>query len=385
MIRFEGVTKRYADGVTAVDDLTLEVPQGGITVFVGPSGCGKTTSLRMINRMVEPTEGRILIDDQDIAERKPAQLRRSIGYVIQHAGLFPHRTVLKNVMTVPKLIGWDTGRARNAAMEAIEKVGLTADQAERYPAQLSGGQQQRVGVARALASDPEVVLMDEPFSAVDPLVRMDLQAEVKRLQRELGITVVLVTHDIDEAIGLGDHVAVLRQGGRLAQLASPGELLREPADDFVASFVGKDRGYRKLGFTDAVIEPSAEQTVTLGQDVPAGSGWVLAVSEEGEPLGWVDRHTAGGPVGEDELHRMGSLAEVGDSARVFLDAALSAPSGRGVVVEQGRVVGTVEPREVITALERERAERPTGDPVAQPDGEPQGEHVQATDPQEEHA
>ncbi|ANS79130.1 L-proline glycine betaine ABC transport system permease protein ProV [Serinicoccus hydrothermalis] len=352
MIRFEGVTKRYADGVTAVDDLTLEVPKGGITVFVGPSGCGKTTSLRMINRMVEPTEGRILINDQDVADRKPAQLRRSIGYVIQHAGLFPHRTVLKNVMTVPKLIGWDAGRARSAAMEAIEKVGLTANQAERYPAQLSGGQQQRVGVARALASDPEVVLMDEPFSAVDPLVRMDLQAEVKRLQRELGITVVLVTHDIDEAIVLGDHVAVLRQGGKLAQLASPGELLREPADDFVASFVGKDRGYRKLGFTGTHLEPSPEQTVSLGEDVPEGRGWVLAVGEGGEPLGWVDRHTSGGPVERDELHRMGALAEVGDSARVFLDAALSAPSRRGVVVSEGRVVGTVSAQQVVDSLEQ---------------------------------
>ena len=350
MIRFESVTKRYADGTVAVDDLSLEVPRGGITVFVGPSGCGKTTSLRMINRMVEPTEGRILLEGDDIADRKPAQLRRSIGYVIQHAGLFPHRTVLKNVMTVPRLIGWSQAKAKDAAMEAIEKVGLTADQAERYPAQLSGGQQQRVGVARALASDPEVVLMDEPFSAVDPLVRGDLQAEVRRLQRDLGITVVLVTHDIDEAIQLGDHIAVMRQGGHLAQLATPGELLREPADDFVASFVGKDRGYRKLGFTDAALEPAPEQTVALGDDVSAGSGWVLVTGEAGDPLGWVERHTSGGAVREEELHRMGSLAEVGDSARVFLDAALSAPSGRGVVVEDGRVVGTVEPQQVLAAI-----------------------------------
>ncbi|WP_298888705.1 ABC transporter ATP-binding protein [uncultured Serinicoccus sp.] len=351
MIRFESVTKRYPDGTTAVDDLSLEVPRGGITVFVGPSGCGKTTSLRMINRMVEPTEGRILINDEDVADRKPARLRRSIGYVIQHAGLFPHRTVLANVMTVPTLIGWDKGRARTAAMEAIEKVGLTADQASRYPAQLSGGQQQRVGVARALASDPEVVLMDEPFSAVDPLVRTDLQNEVRRLQRELGITVVLVTHDIDEAISLGDHVAVMRQGGHLAQLASPGELLTEPADDFVASFVGKDRGYRKLGFTTTQVESDPEETVALGEDVPAGRGWVLVVDEDGQPLGWVDRQGGtGGPVREEELHRMGSLAEVGDSARVFLDAALSAPSGRGVVVEDGRVVGTVVPERVLEAI-----------------------------------
>ena len=237
MIRFESVTKTYADGTRAVDDLSLAVPRGQITVLVGPSGCGKTTSLRMINRMVEPTSGQILIDGEDVAARPAAQLRRSIGYVIQHAGLFPHWTVLGNVMTVPRLLGWDKARARVAAMEAIEKVGLTHDQARRYPAQLSGGQQQRVGVARALASGPDIILMDEPFSAVDPLVRTDLQQQLKQLQEELGITVVLVTHDIDEALILGDQIAVMRQG-RLAQLATPAEILADPADDFVARFVG---------------------------------------------------------------------------------------------------------------------------------------------------
>ena len=237
MIRFEDVSKTYADGTTAVDDLSLEVPRGQITVLVGPSGCGKTTTLKMINRMVEPTSGQILIDGEDVAARPAAQLRRSIGYVIQHAGLFPHRTVLGNVMTVPRLLGWDKARAQAAAMEAIEKVGLTPDQARRYPAQLSGGQQQRVGVARALASGPDIVLMDEPFSAVDPLVRTDLQQQLKQLQEELGITVVLVTHDIDEALILGDQIAVMRQG-RLAQLATPAEILADPADDFVARFVG---------------------------------------------------------------------------------------------------------------------------------------------------
>ncbi|GAA5159431.1 ABC transporter ATP-binding protein [Ornithinimicrobium tianjinense] len=237
MIRFDSVTKRYPDGTDAVRDLTFEVPRGGITVLVGPSGCGKTTTLRMVNRMVEPTSGTITIDGQDIAARPAAELRRSIGYVIQHAGLFPHRTVLANVMTVPRLLGWDTARARTAALEAVERVGLTQEQARRYPSQLSGGQQQRVGVARALASGPELVLMDEPFSAVDPLVRADLQEEVRRLQRDLGITVVLVTHDIDEALTLGDTVAVMRDGG-IAQLGTPTELLAAPADDFVERFVG---------------------------------------------------------------------------------------------------------------------------------------------------
>ncbi|MFK5633469.1 MULTISPECIES: ABC transporter ATP-binding protein [unclassified Ornithinimicrobium] len=355
MIRFESVTKRYADGTTAVDNLSLEVPRGGITVLVGPSGCGKTTSLRMINRMVEPTSGRILLDGDDVSERPAAQLRRSIGYVIQHAGLFPHRTVLANVMTVPRLLGWDRGRARTAAMEALEKVGLTADQARRYPAQLSGGQQQRVGVARALASGPELVLMDEPFSAVDPIVRGDLQEEVRRLQRELGITVVLVTHDIDEALTLGDQVAVMRHGGHLAQFAPPAELLAEPEDDFVAGFVGKDRGYRALGFARPDLPLREEATVQLGQPVVAGAGWVLVADGGGAPLGWVDVNGWGGPVPEGRLHRLGTLAEVDASARTLLDAALSSPSGRGVVVDDGRVVGTVTADEVLAATLRARS------------------------------
>ena len=350
MIRFESVTKRYADGTVAVDGLDLEVPGGGITVLVGPSGFGKTTSLRMINRMVEPSSGRVLIHDRDVADRPPAQLRRSIGYVIQHAGLFPHRTVLANVMTVPRLLGWDRSRARTAAMESLEKVGLTADQARRYPAQLSGGQQQRVGVARALASGPEVVLMDEPFSAVDPIVRAELQDEVRRLQRELGITVVLVTHDIDEALTLGDMVAVMRQGGHLAQFAHPAELLAEPADDFVASFVGRDRGYRALGFVDVAVTPTPARTARLGESVAAGSGWVLAVDEAGAPLGWADANGWGGPLTESRLHRLGTLAPAGSSARTLLDAVLSSPSRRGVVVEDGRVVGTVGADEVLRAL-----------------------------------
>ncbi|WP_131103230.1 ABC transporter ATP-binding protein [Ornithinimicrobium sufpigmenti] len=353
MIRFEAVTKRYGPTV-AVDDLSLEVRRGEITCFVGPSGCGKTTSLRMVNRMVEPTQGRLLIDDEDISRRDPAQLRRSIGYVIQHAGLFPHRTVLANVMTVPRLLGWDRARARAAAMTAIETVGLTADQARRYPAQLSGGQQQRVGVARALASGPEVVLMDEPFSAVDPVVRADLQEEVRRLQRELGITILLVTHDIDEALLLGDQVAVLRQGGRLAQLASPAELLAHPADDFVAGFVGKDRGYRALGFTRVPVAPRPVDTVRLGSSVHAGAGWVLVVDAEGMPLGWVEATGWGGPVREERLQRFGNVARVGDSARLLLDAALSSPSGQGVVVDaQGRLAGVVGADDVLAALDRD--------------------------------
>ncbi|AXH96917.1 ABC transporter ATP-binding protein [Ornithinimicrobium avium] len=367
MIRFDSVTKTYADGTTAVEDLSLEMPRGQITVLVGPSGCGKTTSLRMINRMVEPTSGRILINDRDVGDRPAAQLRRSIGYVIQHAGLFPHRTVLANVMTVPRLLGWDRARSRAAAMEAIEKVGLTAQQAGRYPSQLSGGQQQRVGVARALSSGPELMLMDEPFSAVDPIVRAELQDELRRLQDELGITVVLVTHDIDEALTLGDMVAVMRYGGHLAQFATPADLLARPADDFVASFVGKDRGYRALGFADVQVTPRHESTVRLGEAVPAGSGWVLAVDDTGMPLGWADARSWGGPLTEDRVRRFGSVARRGDSARNLLDAALSSPSGRGVVVDEddGGVVGTVLADDVLDALATSGA--PGGDAAHDPE------------------
>ncbi len=248
MIKFDGVSKRYADGTVAVDDLTLEIPTGQITVLVGPSGCGKTTSLRMINRMIDPSFGTITIDDKDIREQNPAELRRGIGYVIQHAGLFPHRTIVDNIATVPYLLGWNKKKARATAMELMERVGLDTKMAARYPYQLSGGQQQRVGVARALAADPPVMLMDEPFSAVDPIVRKSLQEEFLRLQTDLQKTIAFVTHDIDEAIKLGHKIAVFQVGGILAQHASPEELLAKPADGFVTEFLGGEKGLKRLRF-----------------------------------------------------------------------------------------------------------------------------------------
>ena len=265
MIRFDAVSKQFPDGTKAVDELTLEAPTGKITVLVGPSGCGKTTSLRMINRMITPTGGRIWIDDQDTAEMDEAELRRGIGYVIQHAGLFPHRTIAANIATVPMLLGWGRRKSEARALELLERVGLPASYAKRYPAQLSGGQQQRVGVARALAADPPIMLMDEPFSAVDPIVREQLQDEFLRLQGDLGKTIVFVTHDIEEAIKLGDQIAVLRGSGNLAQLSDPAQLLAHPVDDFVADFVGKDRGYRALSFQQSPQFPlSRESSVPLG-------------------------------------------------------------------------------------------------------------------------
>jgi osmoprotectant transport system ATP-binding protein len=360
VIRFESVTKTYPDGTVAVDSLDLEAPSGQITVFVGPSGCGKTTSLRMINRMIEPTSGTIWLDDKDTAKVPAHELRRHIGYVIQHAGLFPHRTIVDNIATVPYLLGWDKKKARTRAEELMERVGLPAHFAKRYPAQLSGGQQQRVGVARALAADPPVMLMDEPFSAVDPVVRDQLQAEFLRLQGELGKTIVFVTHDIDEAIKLGDQVAVLRVGGHLAQLATPAELLNRPVDAFVAGFVGRDRGYRALGFTTAgELSTHAEQTVTVGSSVPKGAdvdGWLLAVNDKNEPQGWLklDEVSAGDSVVTDQvLHRGGTLARQGGSLRGALDAALSSPTGRGVVVDDaGRLVGSITASEVLTLIEQ---------------------------------
>ncbi len=250
MIRLVGVGKTYPDGTVAVRELDLDVPTGGVVVLVGPSGCGKSTTLKMVNRLIEPTSGQIFLDGEDITHGDPVELRRRIGYVIQQVGLFPHQSVRANVATVPTLLGWGRQRAHARADELLDLVGLDPSQyAHRYPEQLSGGQRQRVGVARALAADPPVLLMDEPFGAVDPIVRGRLQDEFLRLQRELDKTVVMVTHDIDEAVRMGDRVAVFAAGGRLAQYDVPARVLGAPADDFVAEFVGASRGMRRLAVT----------------------------------------------------------------------------------------------------------------------------------------
>ncbi|MET4782331.1 ATP-binding cassette domain-containing protein [Glaciihabitans sp. UYNi722] len=246
MIEFRSVTKQFPDGTVAVDDFSLVLPSRKTTVFVGSSGSGKTTLLRMINRMVDPTSGQIEIDGEDTSKLEPVALRRRIGYVMQNSGLLPHLKVVDNVATVPVLNGVAKKQAREQALTLLDTVGLDRDLAERYPSQLSGGQQQRVGVARGLAANPNILLMDEPFGAVDPIVRAELQVELIRLQRELDKTVVFVTHDIDEAFLLGDQVVILEKGGRIAQVGSPTEILADPANEFVASFIGAERGKRAL-------------------------------------------------------------------------------------------------------------------------------------------
>ena len=357
MIEFQNVTKQYPGGQAAVDQLTMSIDKGAITVLVGPSGCGKTTSLRMINRMVEPTSGAITVDGEDVGSVPAAKLRRSMGYVMQSAGLMPHRSVLDNIATVPRLNGVSKAAARQRAQELLDVVGLASALGKRYPSQLSGGQQQRVGVARALAADPPVLLMDEPFSAVDPVVRDELQKELLRLQRDLAKTIVFVTHDIDEATILGDKVAVFAVGGKLAQYATPEEILRAPANDFVASFVGRDRGFRHLAFSpsDGVpIHPVRALTPAQREDDggTAADDWQLVVDGGLRPLGWV------GPGKGSLMVPGGSLFRKGDTLRRALDAALSSPSGLGVAVDaDGKVAGVIKADEVLAVIESGRRVR----------------------------
>ncbi|MFJ4652327.1 ABC transporter ATP-binding protein [Nocardia sp. NPDC088792] len=362
-IEFSHVTKTYPDGTTAVHDLNLRIESGSFTVFVGPSGCGKTTSMRMINRMITPTEGAITVAGQDISKGDPVKLRLNIGYVIQNAGLLPHRTVVDNVATVPVLQGRSRRAARTAALEVLDRVGLDRGLATRYPAQLSGGQQQRVGVARALAADPPILLMDEPFSAVDPVVRAELQSEMQRLQAELHKTIVFVTHDIDEAIKLGDRLAVFGPGGYLQQFDLPQRVLSQPATDFVAGFVGRDRGYRELSFRPAAAVPVHELPLITAEQVPGirldKGEWRLVVDGSKHPVGWIDTT---GVEGVRAGHRLadsiaagGSLFPPGGDLRQALDSAISSPSEIGVAVDDsGAVIGGVLAREVLQQLSLQR-------------------------------
>lgn len=363
MIVFDEVSKTFTDGTTAVNRLSLAIPNAKLTVFVGSSGSGKTTALRMINRMIEPTSGTITVEGVDVSTLNPVKLRLGIGYVIQNAGLMPHLRVIDNVATVPVLKGQSRKAARSAAYEVLERVGLDRKLATRYPAQLSGGEQQRVGVARALAADPPILLMDEPFSAVDPVVRLDLQNEILRLQSELHKTIVFVTHDIDEALKLADKVAVFR-GGSLQQYEEPARLLSRPANDFVARFIGLGRGYRWLQLFDAAGLPlhDVERVRADGLPETLPDGWAVVIDGTGTPLGWIDadglrRHRAGASLA-DSMDGIGSLFRPRGNLSQALDAALSSPSGVGVAVDgAGTVIGGVLARDVLAAVEARRRER----------------------------
>ncbi|MEU5956766.1 betaine/proline/choline family ABC transporter ATP-binding protein [Streptomyces sp. NPDC047525] len=363
MIRFEHVTKRYEGGTTAVDDLSFEVAEGELVTLVGPSGCGKTTTMKMVNRLIEPTEGRIYVEGDDISTIDPVQLRRRIGYVIQQVGLFPHKTVLENTATVPHLLGVKRGKARERAAELLDLVGLDPSVfGDRYPEQLSGGQRQRVGVARALAADPPVLLMDEPFGAVDPVVREHLQNEFLRLQQAVRKTVLFVTHDIEEAVRLGDRMAVYGEG-RIEQFDTPSTILGAPANGYVADFVGADRGLKRLSVTP-IEEGDLEQPPVLHLDDPLPAKlearWAVVLDGENNLHGWISaEHAHGGPgTVRDHARRMEAWLPVGATLKQAFSTMLQHDAGWIAVIDkdsEGRFLGVLTPARLHEALRRSTA------------------------------
>ena len=371
-LEFREATKVYPGASEpAVERLSLEVPAGEICVLVGPSGCGKTTAMRMVNRLIDITSGDILIDGRSVTDRRPAELRREIGYAIQQIGLFPHRTVAQNVATVPRLLGWDRERIRARVDELLELISLDPDEVrDRFPSQLSGGQRQRVGVARALAVDPPVLLMDEPFGAIDPINRERLQNEFLRLQAQLSKTIVFVTHDIDEAIKMGDKIAVLRKGGHLAQYASPAEMLTNPADEFVAQFVGADRSLKRLALQrvrdvdlwkvaavkagDSVVQL---RTAMADTDVP---DIALLLDDGGRPQRWLsERDLQGERIGAEAGTPAELVLDMDDILRDALGDLLSAESHYAAVADADGAFAGVLSIEVISHALNLPAQSPT--------------------------
>ncbi len=365
MIRLEGLGKRYDDGTVAVAALDLEVPRGELVCLVGPSGCGKTTTMKMINRLIEPTSGRIVLDGDDVTKVDPVELRRRIGYVIQHVGLFPHQKIWENIATVPRLLGWDKKRSRARADELLELVGLEpATYRDRYPAQLSGGQRQRVGVARALAADPPVLLMDEPFSAIDPIARDRLQQEFLRVQQEVRKTIVFVTHDIDEAVLLGDRIAVFKQGGRLEQYDTPAVVLGAPASPFVADFVGAERGLRRLAVTGIDSGDIEKQPVVALDDSiaaarasleQANARWAVVLDADERLHGWVSREELEGEgVVAARARRLGAHVYADETLKAAMSEMLQHDAGWVAVLEPGsdRYLGVLTPVSLHAALRR---------------------------------
>ncbi|MFJ4964886.1 Glycine betaine/carnitine/choline transport ATP-binding protein OpuCA [Streptomyces sp. ADI96-02] len=368
MIRFEHVTKRYADGTTAVDDLSFEVAEGELVTLVGPSGCGKTTTMKMVNRLIEPTGGRILLDGDDISAVDPVRLRRRIGYVIQQVGLFPHKTVLENTATVPHLLGWKRGKGRDRAAELLDLVGLDPSvYGDRYPDQLSGGQRQRVGVARALAADPPVLLMDEPFGAVDPVVRERLQNEFLKLQAQVRKTVLFVTHDIEEAVRLGDRIAVYGQG-RIEQFDSPATVLGAPATPYVADFVGADRGLKRLSVTP-IEESDLDQPPVVHLDDPLtaatdrlraeGARWAVVLDGRDNLHGWIPADATASPDAtgtvREHARRMEAWLPLGAPLKQAFATMLQHDAGWIAVIDEeseGRFLGVLTPARLHEALRR---------------------------------
>ncbi len=348
-LEFRNVTKRYAGAqAAAIDDLSLIVPAGEVCVLVGPSGCGKTTAMRLVNRMIDLTSGDILIDGNSTVGRPPAELRREIGYVIQHVGLFPHMNIMNNITMVPKLLGWDRKRVAKRGTELLDLIGLPQEMASRFPNQLSGGQRQRIGVARALAADPPLMLMDEPFGAIDPINRERLQNEFLRLQKEIRKTVVFVTHDIDEAIKMGDRIAILREGGDLVQYDTPDAILARPANEFVARFVGADRGLKRLALTtldeiDLADAPTVRDGEAVGSSSWSDGDRVVVVDDDRRPLGEFTRdQLSNGRITAADAHPIGPTVTTSATLRDALSIMMT-DSGRPILVVDGdgRVAGYV--------------------------------------------
>ncbi len=374
-IRLTNVTKEF-DGASgaAVDNLSLDIESGTIMALLGPSGCGKTTTLRMINRLIEPTSGTIEIDGVDVMSQSAQELRRGIGYVIQQVGLFPHRTIASNIATVPSMLGWEKQRTAARVEELTTLVGLEHELLDRYPDELSGGQQQRVGVARALAADPPVLLMDEPFGAVDPIVRGRLQDELLDLQTKVGKTIVLVTHDVDEALRVADRIALMNVGGVIEQLASPDELMRAPANDFVKSFVGEDRGLRRLALNSVSAlrfhqgpVVAADATFDDGERAMAreGSDW-LGVTVDGRFAGWAkaDDVRAARSNGKAlrDVERFAPIAQVEPTStlRAAMELIMSSNSSVAVINDSGQFGGVVTLEDIRRALASDDIETAVG-------------------------
>ncbi|HEY9557170.1 MAG TPA: betaine/proline/choline family ABC transporter ATP-binding protein [Acidimicrobiales bacterium] len=371
MIRLEDVTKRYDGGTVAVDGLSFEVADGEICVLVGPSGCGKTTTMRMVNRLIEPTSGHIYLDDEDVLALDPVQLRRRIGYVIQQIGLFPHLTIADNVATVPRLLGWKRDRVRARVDELLDLVGLPpAAYRDRYPSQLSGGQRQRVGVARALGADPDVLLMDEPFGAIDPITRERLQDEFLRLQEEVRKTIIFVTHDIEEAVRLGDRIVILEQGGVLAQHDTPANILGSPASDFVADFVGADRALKRLKVTEIARE-DLRQPPVLPIGLPLDEArrrmdadaldFAVVLDDERRLHGYLGRRRSDGEgVVQDRIQRLEAWVRHDDTLKdAFGEMLLYEAGWVAVLDDDDRLLGVLTPEALVEASRRSMVEDPS--------------------------